>query len=143
MTNTGGFNPVAAAAPVADAVLRGLLDVPADIVRTDVPERPWTWNQLCGRYSLGPAPLTDPQPRMFGSAEVIARRDGLALRGRIPLPAVRRGLRLHPEPDDPSAFRVNLPGFGSGTCLVVFSQDHDGRATAFHLGIQPMTFVRR
>ncbi len=52
------------------------------------------------------------------------------------------GLRLYPEQDDPSAFRVNLPGFGSGTSLVVFSQDRDGQATAFHLGYQPMTFRR-
>jgi hypothetical protein len=56
---------------------------------------------------------------------------------------VRRGLRLHPDGDDPYAFRINLPGFGSGTSQVVFSRDPSGQVTAMHLGVQPLSFQKR
>ena len=141
--NTGPFGPLAAAAPVASTVLRGVLGVPEDAVRTDAPEQPWTWRELCGWYSLGPGVLTDPQPRMLGGVEVAVRHGHLTIRGQIPLPAVRRGLRLHPDGDDPCAFRINLPGFGSGTSPVVFSRDPSGHVTAMHLGVQPLSFQKR
>ncbi len=143
-TNTGPFSPLAAAAPVTGAVLRSLLDLPDDGVRTDVPERPWAWRELCGWYSLGPGVLTDPQPRMLGpGAEVAVRRGQLIIRGQVPIPAVRRGLRLHPDGGDPYTFRIDLPGPGSGTSLVVFSREPGGEVTALHLGVQPLTFHKR
>jgi CubicO group peptidase (beta-lactamase class C family) len=142
-TNTGPFSPIAATTPVTSAVLRSLLSLPDDTVRTGVPERPWTWGDLCGWYSLGPGVLTDPQPRMLGGAEVAVRRGQLIIRGQIPVPAVRRGLRLHPDGDDPDAFRVALPGPGSGTSAVVFSRGPGGEVTALHLGVQPLTFHKR
>ena len=40
--------------PVANALIRLLLDLAEDVVRTDVPEHPWAWSELCGWYSLGP-----------------------------------------------------------------------------------------
>ena len=109
----------------------------------DLPEQPWSWRDLCGWYSLGPGVLTDPQPRMLGGAEVAIRHGHLIVRGQIPVPAVRRGLRLHPDGDDPDAFRINLPGPGSGTTPVVFSRDPGGEVTAMHLGILPMSFRKR
>ena len=141
--STGPFSPLAAPGPVARAVLRSLLDLPDDAVRAGVPEQPAAWSDLCGRYSLGPGLLTDPQPRMLGVPEVAVRRGHLVIRGQIPVPAVRRGLRLYPDGDDPSAFRVELPGFGSGTTQVVFSRGPAGEVTAMHLGVQPLSFRKR
>jgi hypothetical protein len=100
--NIGPFSPLSATAPVANAVLRHLLGLPDDAVRTDVPEQPQVWGELCGWYSPGPGVLTDPQPRMLGpGAEVVVRRGHVTIRGLIPVPAVRRGLRLHPDGEDP------------------------------------------
>jgi hypothetical protein len=143
--NTGSFDPRGAPVPVANALLRHLLDLPDDAVRSDVPEHPETWSELCGWYSFGPGLLCDPQPRaMLGpGVEVVVRRDQLTIRGQMPIPAVRRGLRLHPESDDPYAFRIDLSGFGAGTSPVVFSRDPDGEVAALHLGLTPMTFQKR
>ena len=96
-----------------------------------------------GRYSLGPGVLTDPQPRMLGPIQVIVRHGQLVIHGQIPVPAIRRGLRLYPDGDDPDAFRIELPGFGSGTSQVVFSRGPAGDVTAMHLGVQPLTFRKR
>jgi len=144
LTNTGPFSPFAATGPVAATVLRGLLGLPEDVPATDVPQRPWDWDALCGSYSFGPGILTDPQPRMLGPAlEVVARRDHLVVRGQLPVPAIRRGLRLYPDAGDPDVFRAILPGFGSGTSLVVFSRDSAGKVTGMHLGMQPISFRKR
>lgn len=143
--NTGGFDRRGAPVPVANALLRLLLDLPDDAVRTDVPEHPEIWSDVCGWYSLGPGVLTDPQPRaMLGAGvEVVVRRGHLTIRGQIPIPAVRKGLRLHPEGDDPYAFRIDLSGFGLGTSPVVFSREPDGEVTALYLGLAPMSFQKR
>jgi CubicO group peptidase (beta-lactamase class C family) len=144
LVNTGWFSPVSAAGPAAGAILRGVLGLGPDTVRAAVPDQPWTWNDLCGWYSLGPGVLTDPQPRMLGAGvEVVVSDQHLTIRGQIPVPAVRRGLRLYPDADDPDAFRVELPGYGSGTSSVVFSRRPDGAVTALHLGAQPLTFHKR
>ena len=141
--STGPFSPLAAPGPAAHAVLRCLLGLPGDTVRTDVPEQPEAWSDLCGWYSLGPGVLTDPQPRMLGAIEVAIRRGRLVIRGQVPVPAIRRGLRLYPDGDDPYAFRIELPGFGSGTSQVVFSRGPAGKVTAMHLGVMPMSFRKR
>jgi hypothetical protein len=59
------------------------------------------------------------------------------------VPAVRNGLRLHPDGDDPYAFRIELPGFGSGTTPVVFSREPGGEVTALHLGRLPISLQKR
>lgn len=143
--NTGGFDRRGAPVPVANALLRHLLDLPDEAVRTDVPEQPRFWSDLCGWYSIGPGVLTDPQPRaMLGAgAEVVVRRGQLTIRGQTPIPAVRKGLRLHPDGDDPYAFRIDLSGFGLGTSPVVFGRDPDGEVTALYLGLAPMSFQKR
>jgi hypothetical protein len=102
------------------------------------------WDELCGSYSFGPGILTDPQPRMLGPAvQVAARRDHLVVRGQLPVPVIRRGLRLYPDASDPDVFRVILPGFGSGTSLIVFSRDSAGEVTGMHIGLLPMSFRKR
>jgi CubicO group peptidase (beta-lactamase class C family) len=143
--NTGWFDPRGAPVPVANALLRHLLGVPDDAVRTDVPEHPEIWSDLCGWYSLGPGALTDPQPRtvLGAGVEVVVRRGQLTIRGQMPIPAVRRGLRLHPDGDDPYAFRVDLSGLKLGTSPVVFSRNPDGEVTALHPGLSPMSLQKR
>jgi hypothetical protein len=81
---------------------------------------------------------------MLGAGvEVVVRRDHLTIRGQTPGPAVRRGLRLHPDGDDRYAFRIDFAGFGLGTSPVVFSREPDGEVTALHLGLAPMSFQKR
>ena len=145
LANTGGFDPRGVSVPVAQALLRLLLGLPEDTLPSGVPDRPWLWGDLCGWYSFGPGVLTDPQPRQaFGAGvEVVVRRGLLTIRGQMPLPALRRGLRLHPEADDPDAFRVDLSALGLGTSPVVFGRAPDGKVTALHLSLLPMSFPKR
>jgi CubicO group peptidase (beta-lactamase class C family) len=145
LANTGWFDPRGAPVPVADALLRHLVGAPDDVVRTDVPEHPEIWSELCGFYSFGPGMLTDPQPRMALGAgvEVAVRGEQLIIRGQIPIPAVRRGLRLHPEPDDPFAFRLDLSTLKLGTSPVVFSRGPSGEVRALHLNLVPMSLNKR
>jgi hypothetical protein len=130
---------------VANALLRLLLDLPDDTVRNDVPERPRFWGALCGWYSFGPGLLVDPQFReMLGAGvEVVVRRDHLTIRGQTPVPAVRRGLRLHPDGEDPYTFRIDLSGVGLGTTSVVFGLEPGGEVAALYLGLAPMSFQKR
>jgi hypothetical protein len=145
MANSGGFDPRGVSVPVSLALLRLLLDLPDDVVPTGVPERPWVWSDLCGWYSFGPGVLTDPQPRRAfgGGVEVVVRGGHLWARGQMPVPALRRGLRLYPEADDPYAFLVDLSVLGLGTSPVVFSRGPDGKVEALHLGLVPMSFHKR
>jgi len=80
---------------------------------------------------------------MLGALEVASGRGHLVIRGQIPVPAIRRGLRMYPDGDDPDTFRIELPGFGSGTSQVVFSREPGGEVTAMHLGVQPPSFRKR
>jgi hypothetical protein len=143
--NSSWFDPRGAPVPVADAVVRYLLGLPGDAVRTDVPEHPEVWGDICGWYSFGPGVLCDPQPRMMLGAgiEVVVRRGQLRIRGQMPIAAVRRGLRLHPDGDDPYAFRVDLSAFGPGTSRLVFGRAPDGEVTALHLGLTGMSFQKQ
>lgn len=143
--NTGGFDPRGVSVPVAQAVLRRLLDLPEETVLTDVPERPGLWGDLCGWYSFGPGVLTDPQPRMVlgPGLEVAVRRGHLTVRGQTPIPAVRRGLRLYPEADDPYAFQIDLSALGLDPSRIVFGRDADGRVTTLHADLMPMSFPKR
>ena len=143
-TNTGPFSPLAAALPVANAVLRSILRLGDDAAPAPVPQQPWTWRDLCGWYSFGPGVLTDPQPRMLGpAAEVAVRHGQLVLRGQFPVPAVRRGLALHPDGADPDTFRISMPGLGSATSPAVFSRGPGGKVTALHLAAQPLSLHKR
>ncbi len=145
LANTGNFEPRGAPAPTTQALLRLLLDAPAEESRPSAPQRPWLWSELCGWYAFGPGALTDPQPRMLLGAglEVAVHRGRLVLRGQMPLPAVRRGLPLDPDGEDPDVYRVDLSRLGAGPSRVVFSRDTAGRVSALHLTLVPMSFVRR
>ena len=104
-------------------LLHDLLGVPDDVIRTDVPQQPEIWGDICGWYYL-PGPLTDVRLRTIAGAgvEVFVRRGQLVLRFLTPIPALYRGFPLHPADDtDPYVFRMDLSEFGLGPFTVVFS----------------------
>ncbi len=143
--NTGGFNHRGAPVAITSSLLPQLLGVADDTLRTDVPEQPSHWSDLCGWYSFGPGFLTDPQPRLMLGAgvEVVVNRGQLTIRGQTPVPAVRRGLRLYPDGDDPYAFRVDFSAIGSGTSPIIFHVGPDGEVSGLCLGIAPMSFRKQ
>jgi CubicO group peptidase (beta-lactamase class C family) len=130
--------------PETQAILRELLAIPADAIRTDVPQRPEIWGELTGWYrtsTLG----SDPARFVFGpGVEVAARGGRLILRPLSPIPTLLRGFVLHPDdPEDPYVFRIDVPWFGVGTTRVAFSADPGGRARAVRLELAPISFVRQ
>lgn len=123
-------------------LLACLLGVPAGGIRTGVAQQPRIWGELCGWYSL-PGPLTDARARgaLGAGAEVFIRRGQLMLRGLTPVPAMRRGMVLHPDdPGDPYVFRMDL---GGATTRVVFSRDPVTGTMAAHLGLMPLSLQQR
>jgi hypothetical protein len=71
-------------------------------------------------------------------AEVFVRRGQLMLRALSPIPAVNRGLPLHPDDErDPYVFRIDLSEVGLGTARVVFSRESGVGTTAVHLEFAP------
>jgi CubicO group peptidase (beta-lactamase class C family) len=125
------------------AILRDVLGVPAPAVRTDVPHRPDLWPDLCGWYSFRGS-ARDVQKWFIAGAWVSVRRGRLVLRALSPVPALVRGLPLHPDDaDDPYVFRIDLSGLGIGTSRVVFSRSRGPRVTAFHLEFAPLSFDKR
>jgi CubicO group peptidase (beta-lactamase class C family) len=121
-------------------LLRRVVGVAPDRVRTDVPRRPDTWPDLCGWYRVS-GPFTDLRVRgMAGAgAEVLVRGGQLVLRMLNPIPMFYRGFPLLPDdPEDPYVFRVDLSALGLGSTRVVFRQD-GGRTTRLHLEVMPMT----
>ncbi|MGE5225468.1 MAG: serine hydrolase domain-containing protein [Planctomycetaceae bacterium] len=121
-------------------LLRRVLGIPEDPIRTDVPRRPETWPDLCGWYRVS-GPFTDLRVRAMAGAgaEVLVRGGQLILRMLTPVPTFYRGFPLLPEdPEDPYVFRVDLAEHGLGSMRVVFRQD-EGRTTRMHLEVMPMT----
>jgi CubicO group peptidase (beta-lactamase class C family) len=128
-------------------LLRHLLGVPDPVVRTDIPQHPEVWGEVCGHYRP-PARISDLRQRLAipGGVEVFVRGGRLMIRALAPVPALYRGLPLYPDDaDDPYVFRLDLSGFGQGTLRVVFGPDNASDAAAIHadLGGQPLTLIRR
>jgi CubicO group peptidase (beta-lactamase class C family) len=118
----------------ADRLLRDLIGAPRGGIRTDVPHHPEIWGDLCGWYRRR-AQRTDMMAwSMVGAgAEVRVGRGQLMLRTLSPIPALYRGLRLHPDdPHDPYVFRVDLSAYGMDTGRLVFSPDATGATTGLH-----------
>jgi hypothetical protein len=128
-------------APEAAGLMRNMLGVPDATVRTDVPQHPEIWADLCGRYRFSAYP-TDPGKLAIGAgAEVVVRRGRLVIRLLSPIPVLRRGFVLHPDDAaDPYVFRVELPWFGIGTARVVFSREPGGATKAVHLDAGVLSF---
>ena len=125
-------------------LLSRLLGVPDDVVRTDIPQRPETWGDICGWYKPS-ARLTDTRVRsLLGlGAEVFVRGGRLMLRALSPIPALYRGFALHPDDDtDPYVFRIDASEFGIGTARVVFSRDPGG-PMRLHLDLMPISLQKQ
>jgi len=126
-------------------LLRQLLGVPDDVIRTDVPQHPEIWGELCGWYPVS-ARLTDTQARGIAGlgAEVLVRRGQLTLRALSPVPTQYRGFPLHPDDDeDPDVFRIDLSRFGLGAPRIVFSRDPAAGTTRVHTDIVPLSLRKQ
>jgi CubicO group peptidase (beta-lactamase class C family) len=116
-------------------LLRGLIGALREGIRTDVPQHPEIWARLCGWYRPR-AQQTDMMAwSIFGAgAKITVRRGQLILRTLSPIPALHRGLQLHPDDqEDTYVFRIDLFEYGLGTVRVVFSCDPSGTATGVHI----------
>jgi CubicO group peptidase (beta-lactamase class C family) len=125
-------------------LLSGVLGIPATTVRTDVPQHPEIWGDICGWYYL-PARLTDARAREMAGAgvKVFVRGGQLMLRILTPIPAMYRGFPLYPDDEkDPYVFRIDLSSFGIGTMRVIFSGTARTQATAVHLDVMPLSCQR-
>jgi CubicO group peptidase (beta-lactamase class C family) len=126
-------------------LLRRLIGVPDDAIRTDVPQHPELWPDICGWYQLD-AGLTDIRLRatMGAGAEVFVRGDRPMLRFLTPIPQMYGGFPLHPDDeDDPDAFRMDFSEFGMGTQRVMFNRDPGAGATSLNLEMMPVSLRRR
>jgi CubicO group peptidase (beta-lactamase class C family) len=104
-------------------------------IRTDIPQHPDIWGDLCGWYRPR-AQRTDLQAwSMLGAGvQVLVRHGQLVLRTLSPIPPLYRGLRLHPgDKDDPYVFLIDLSPYGIGTVRVVFGRDAAGATKGVHL----------
>lgn len=110
MASTNGASRAVQWMPVEmSKLLHHLLGVSDDVIRTEVPQRPEIWGDICGWYYL-PGPLTDVRLRTIAGAgvEVFVRRGQLVLRFLTPVPALYHGFPLHPADDtDPYVFRMD------------------------------------
>jgi CubicO group peptidase (beta-lactamase class C family) len=131
-------------APEVGGLLKRLLGVPDEVIRTDVPHHPELWGDLCGWYRFS-AHRSDPARFAIGAgAEVVVRRGQLMLRALSPIPALYRGFLLHPDDEqDPYIFRIELPWFGIGTGRVIFSREPGVGTAAFHLDFAPLSFQKQ
>jgi CubicO group peptidase (beta-lactamase class C family) len=126
-------------------LLRQVLGVADEVIRTDVPQHPEIWAELCGWYPVS-AQLTDNQARGAAGlgAEVFVRRGQLMLRALSPVPAAYRGFPLHPDDDkDPYVFRVDLSRFGLGTVRIVFSREPVTGTTRIHTDFAPLSLRKQ
>jgi CubicO group peptidase (beta-lactamase class C family) len=130
--------------PEAGAILRQLIGVPDDVIRTDVPHHPEIWAELCGWYHLSAA-LTDPGKLALGpGVEVHVRGGRLRIRALSAIPALYGGFVLHPDDEkDPYAYRIAIPWFGIGTGRVIFSRGRGGGVSAIHTDFGPLSFQKR
>jgi len=130
--------------PGVGGMLRHLLGVPDEVMRTDVPQHPEIWGDLCGWYHFS-AHLSDPAKLALGAGvEVFVRRGQLIMRILSPILALYRGLPLHPDDiKDPYIFRVDFSRFGIDTGRVIFSREPGAGTTAVHFEFGPLSFQKQ
>jgi CubicO group peptidase (beta-lactamase class C family) len=147
LANTGALDGRGAPETLAVTLLRRLLGLPDQPIRTDLPARPEAWAELCGWYGMAPGPLTNTFNRLtFGAGvEVVVRRGHLMLLPLSPIPALRRGFRLHPDDDtDPYVFRVDLTEpWGKPTYRVIFRPEVAGDAVTMRMEGLGLSLRRR
>jgi CubicO group peptidase (beta-lactamase class C family) len=141
----GSVNPDLWLPAECGGLLRGLLGLQDDAIRTDIPLHPETWGDYCGWYWL-PGPLADVRVRAFmgAGAEVFVRNDQLMLRFLTPVPVLFRGFPLRPDDDvDPDVFRIDMSKLGPFSMRVVFSRKRGEGVTSAHLDLMPVTLHRQ
>jgi CubicO group peptidase (beta-lactamase class C family) len=125
-------------------LLGRLLGAPEDTVRTDLPQHPEVWPQLCGFYPFR-GPLTDMRSRaMFGAGiQVLVRARQLVARVLSPFPTAYRGFVLHPDDDrDPYTFRIDMSALGIPTARILF-RPGPHTSTSLLCDLYPLTLEKR
>ena len=115
------------------------------MIRTDVPQHPEIWGELCGWYRFRRIADGIRQGRDRAPAlRSWSARGQLMVRVLSPMPALYRGFPLHPDDDaDPYVFRLDLSEVRDGTGRVVFSREPRVGTTTLHLDLAPLSLVRR
>jgi CubicO group peptidase (beta-lactamase class C family) len=128
-----------------ERLLGDLIGAHDEGIRTDVPHRPEIWADICGWYKpIAQRSDTQALAMLGAGAEVGVQRGQLMLRTLSPIPALYRGIPLHPDDDtDPYVFRIDLSQFGIGTARVVFSRDPHAATTRVHLEGLPLSAEQR
>jgi len=93
--------------------LLGVADPAAQLPRADVAPSVHLWAELEGFYAPQPGFLTNLRSWQMvgGEVQVLVKDRRLVIRGLSMVPALRRGLELHPiDNDDPLLFAVELDG---------------------------------
>jgi CubicO group peptidase (beta-lactamase class C family) len=114
---------------LAHDVLRSLLGVPdpaSALPRADVAPTPHLWSKLEGYYAPNPGFLTNLRSWQMvgGEVQVLVKHRRLVIRGLSMVPALRRGLELHPvDGGDPLVFTVELEGL---VVPVAFTRNEPG-----------------
>lgn len=125
-------------------LLSRLLGVRETAIRTDVPQRPEIWGEICGWYKPS-ARWVDTRLRAFLGlgVEVFVRGGKLMIRGLNPMPALYRGFELHPDDkSDPFVFRVDTSKHGIPTSQVVFSRNTTGTMRV-HFDLMPLSLEKQ
>ncbi|MGY1938436.1 serine hydrolase domain-containing protein [Nocardia gipuzkoensis] len=138
---TGGHRAMLWLPAESSALLHEILGAAEPVIRDDVAHRPEIWSEICGFYPL-PGALTDVRARsMVGAgAEVRISSGRPVLRVLTPIPALMRGLPLHPDdPDDPLAFRIDMDRWGLGTGRILFSRESGTGTMRMHFDLHPLT----
>ena len=125
-------------------LLRQLLGVSAERIRTDIPHHPdlarHLWLVPARRRAHGCPGQADHRRRCRG----FIRGGQLTLRGLSPIPAVYRGFPLDPDDDDdPYVFRIDLSEFGIDTGRAVIRQVLGKGTTALHIDFFPPSLQKR
>ena len=126
-------------------LLRQLLGVPDDAIRTDIPQHPEAWGDLCGWYQLS-AGLTDVRLRSFVGAgvEVFVRGGQLMVRLLSPVPALFRGFPLLPDDAaDPDIFRIDMSRLGPFSMRVAFGREAGSGVTSATLDLMPISLRKQ
>lgn len=141
----GSVNPDFWLPAECSALLGQLLGVPEDAIRTDIPQHPEAWADLCGWYQLS-AGLTDVRLRSFLGAgvEVFVRGGQLMVRLLSPVPALLRGFPLRPDDAaDPDVFRIDMSRLGPFSMRVVFGREPGCGVTSANFDLMPISLRKR
>jgi CubicO group peptidase (beta-lactamase class C family) len=126
-------------------LLTQLLGVPDDAIRTDIPQHPEAWGDLCGWYQLS-AGLTDVRLRSFVGVgvEVFVRGGQLMVRLLSPVPTLFRGFPLQPDDAaDPDIFRIDMSNLGPFSMRVAFGREPGLGVTSANFDLMPISLRKQ